>query len=42
MDNFNDLAALYVINIIDDVPAYNPRHGFSVKYDPFTQCDCLF
>lgn len=42
MDNFNDLAALYVMNIIDDLPAYNPRHGFSVKYDPFTQCDRLF
>jgi len=42
MDNFNDLAALYILNMVDEEAAYNPRHGFTVKYDPFTQCDRLF
>jgi len=42
MDNFNDLAALFILNMIDEEAAYNPRHGFTVKYDPFTQCDRLF
>eukprot|EP00102_Acyrthosiphon_pisum_P026236 XP_016663446.1 PREDICTED: putative nuclease HARBI1 isoform X2 [Acyrthosiphon pisum] len=42
MDNFNDLAALYIMNMVDEEASYNPRHGFTVKYDPFTQCDRLF
>jgi len=42
MDNFNDLAALYILNMVDEEASYNPRYRFTVKNDPFTQCDRLF
>lgn len=44
MDNFNDLAPLYVINMINDqeIAANRPRRSFSIKYHPFYQCDRFF
>lgn len=44
MDYFNDLVALYAMNMINahEIAANNPRLEFSVKYDPFNQSDRLF
>lgn len=44
MDNFNDLAALYVLNMIiaHNKAADNQRNEFSVKYDPFSLSDRVF
>lgn len=44
MDNFDDLAYIYAMNMINEheMAIHNPRRGFSVKYDPFTQCERIF
>lgn len=44
MDNFNDIANMYILNMINDhkVTANNPRTGLSVKYDQFILSDYIF
>lgn len=44
MDNFNDLAFIYAVNMVNahELAANNTRKGFSLKYDPFTQCTRQF